>query len=237
MGISFNIGGYEIRSDSPEQFVREGYEHAKMTITTLAEAATSGNPEKFKELAGELVLNNNLTTIGAKQVAEDIFPHIPAESFERIVGTGVISYITSGGDPILVVIAVANQFYGEYQLSLEPPDSPFAGDPIIVADRLPKTFSLRCEKLQKIKFRNGTDGLLAGFVDLPVFVDEEGVQFTWPTVDFRSGDLVHLSALHNDLPEKGTISSGTGRFKFQGQDTPGLGARQINKIFYFEPIS
>jgi hypothetical protein len=243
MGWEIKIGGTRISGDSPDQAVKDAANQAVQTVQTVAEAVKTGNPEKVKEAVGELVLNNSLATLGAKQAAKEIFPELAPDQFERIVGAGVLTFVSSE-NVVLTVVSVADEFYAEYNMATKPPP---AGPPKPVpagqAARTAKTYSVECLSLSRWKRDNGEVELWAGFSEAPVFVAEDGSKFTWPKVDIKEGDTVNISASTNDLPDTGTgknsftVPAAKGLYKFPSSDTPGMGANQITKTLVFDFVA
>lgn len=238
MGWSVTIAGTRISGDSPDETIKETAQQLAQTVQTVAEAVLTGDPEKVKQAAGMLVLNNNLSTLGARQAAEKIFPALAPDQFERIVGAGVISFVTTE-NVVLTVIAVAQQFYAEYPMATEPPPP---GPPITAlgsqAARAAKTYSVECLSLTRWNKPTGLVELWASFSKDPIFVAEDGSKFTWPRVDIKKGDTVHITALTNDVTDTGngawTVPTATGLYKFASTDTPGLGENQITQTLVFD---
>ena len=164
---------------------------ARQTLYDLKEAVATGNPEAIKRLAGDLVLKNNGATIGMQQVAREIFPEIPDQEFAGIVGVGVLTFLSTD-DPLLTVIAVAQQFAAQYQMQRAPQEPPGGED--VNRERSKKTYSVECLQFTRWDKPGGTTELWAGFHSDPVFVSDSGEKFTWPVVDIAKDDLVHLKA-------------------------------------------
>jgi hypothetical protein len=238
MGWEFRVGPVVVRPPDPVAVVQQVAEQVQQAAEAVVEAAATGNTEKLKEAVGDLILNNNLATTGARQAAEKIFPQLAPDQIERIVGSGVMTFVTTE-NVVLTVIAVAEQFYAEYPMATEPPPP---GPPILApagqAARAAKTYNTECLSLTRWNKSTEVTELWASYAKDPIFVAEDGANFTWPRVDIKKGDTVYITALTNDIPDVGTgaftVASGTGLYKFASSDTPGLGENQIIQTLVFD---
>lgn len=238
-GFRLQIGGTEIKGDTPDQTVKDALASVKRAATTAAEAFSSGDLEKFKSLAGQLILNNNLATLGAIKAAKEVFPNIPAESFEKVAGAGVLTFLASG-DVTLTVYSVANEFLAIYP-NLDSEDDEDLDPPVLSTAaptaRSTKSFTASCLKIWKKKKADGKVSIYAGFHVGPgtIFTDAGGNQFIWPDVDLRKDDIVDLTATDNLAPAaEPTVSRAKGLFTGKSKNSPGIGPNQVTLVLTFE---
>lgn len=239
-GWRIEVFGTEIKTKSPDQMVEDEAKQFAQNVVSLGAAVVSGDTERLKASLGNLVLEGNPTTIGVKKLAEELIPQIPPDKLAEVVGSGVIAFVLTG-NPVLTVIAAAQEFYAEYELATRQQTAgPPMNDPTPFGERSQKSYKVECSKL--FSWKNPESGLelWAGFHDAPVFINPEGAEFVWPEVDIREDDLVEITAktdhFPNRSPEDGkTLTSAKGKFKYPSSDSPGLGANQITQTLVFEP--
>lgn len=238
-GWTIRIGGTKIKGDTPDKTLKDAAKNLKRAAATAAEALATGDLDKFKELAGQLVLNNNLSTLGAVKAAKEVFPNIPKESFEKVVGAGVLTFISTG-DLTLTVYSAADEFFAIYpKLFAEKRPTPEAPATTELPDRPAKVFAANCLKIWKVAREDGRNLVYAGFHAGPatIFREKTGSEFLWPVVDLRAGDIVELTASDNLAPDaEHTVTKAKGIFSGNSENTPGIGTTQVTLILHFEEI-
>lgn len=233
MGFRIKIGGLEIKGDTPDETLKKAVQRAQQTSVLALTALNSGNLEDYKRLVGNLVLDNNLATVGAKKAAQEIFPNIPAAKLEQVVGAGVITLFGTQ-DLTLTVLSVAQEYFAIYPSLDAEEHAPPIATTIGVPTRPQKKYSATCLKLWKFSHPDGHADVWAGFNKTPVLTDSNGNKMVWPAVDLLAGDIVEMTAELDPLAEEPyTVKSSGGTFTGTSRNTPGIGTDQVTLLIKF----
>jgi hypothetical protein len=155
----------------------------------LAAALASNDLNGARQAVGGIFLNSP-SCLACPQLAREVAPNLSTEQIERVVGTGVLAFVGTSGDPTLVILAVGAAYAKEVQLSRQPGGTaPMPAGAPAPQPRQERGFTTTATCIIR---REGT--VWAGYSQIPMLNPGSGAPTQLFLTDIRRGDA--LSGIH-----------------------------------------
>lgn len=151
-------------------------------VKALGKAITSGNSQDVERALGGILTGGSFCG-ACKTYAANIFPDIPQENIDQIVGRGAMVWAATGYPEFIVIDIVKNTASAA---PLAPEEDETLLSP---SKRAPKSFVATADCLGK----TDKGELYAAWSSNPI-LKSGPTSFTFPTVDLAVGDLIELTA-------------------------------------------
>jgi hypothetical protein len=160
------------------------------TLNVLG-GVVKGDVHQISQGVGALV--NKASCLGCAVAGQIVLKANDKAFVETVVGRGWLVFVATGS-PTLVLADASTNVTKAYSLT-HPPPNPLM--PLPPANRAVRTYIVPGALCAG---RSDAVTAAAGWVDAPVFTDENGFKHTFPGIDLAKGDIVEITAENQECP-------------------------------------